>query len=138
MLVDVGTPSTLPPQDSIRHADGSHRIHAGRELGIGGFIVIGIALCAIVLIAVPRPDVGIQAARYNVTGCTVTATFALVNRGSADGYVTVSLWAGGTLVASQDYVVPAQGRTPGQMSGGLPGCSGAAFDLTLQYVPSPG
>ncbi len=137
MLLETGTRKTLPPRDSIRRADASHRIHAGREIGLGGFILIAIVLSAVILVAVPRPDVIIQAAQYRVSGCTVTATFAMVNRGTADGYVTVSLWTGGTFVASQDYLVPAQGTVPGAIAGGLPGCNGGAFDLTVRYVPPP-
>ncbi len=138
------TQGTLPPRDSVRTAARAPRISRRLKIGIGTLIVVSLVLAVAVAIAAPRPNVSIQNAAYSTSGCiasstsqVVTATFGLVNTGTADGYVTVRLDSDGTGVGSHDYLVSAGSAIPGRIDATLQDCSTHRYSLYLSYVPPP-
>lgn len=138
------TQGPLPPRDSVRVEGSYPRVTARQKVGIVTLIVVALVLAVAVTVAVPRPNVSLQGAAYATSGCVasatsqvVTATFRLVNQGSADGYVTVRLDADGNGVGSQDYLVPAHGTMPGRIQATVKDCSAHRYTLSMWYVPPP-
>lgn len=117
---------------------------ARMKVGVVGLVGLAFVLAVVVAILAPRPNVVIQGATYSSSGCVagatsqvVTATFSLVNHGSADGYVTVQLLADGAWAGSHDFVVPSHATMPGRIDATVQGCSAHLYSMSLSYIAPP-
>ncbi len=138
--METRPPATLPPRGAMDRPTALAHVTPRHKIGIAQMLLVAAVLAIAIDLAVPRPDVVLINSSIEAPGClggathqNVTAGFTLLNRGTVDSVVTVTLSEDGNSWISADYGVGAGGSTPGLLQGTLNDCSPHRLGLTMRY-----
>lgn len=138
--METKPPATLPSRGALDRPTSLARLTPRHKIGIAQMLLVAAVLAIAIDVAVPRPNVVLTNSNIVAPGCiggatqqNVTASFTLVNHGTVDTVVTVTLWEDSTSWINADYGVGAGSSTQGLVVGTLNDCSSHRFELTMRY-----